>query len=382
MNCPKCKYPNPQGAAYCGMCYEVLNRSAAEAFLRGQRRERQQAEASPSKDPSLLDTAVSKTASLAKEIDWAGLLPQAAQAFKRFRKALLGTAAAIAALLLFRPLCAPETWFHLLGTRLAYRVSSEAPLKYLVYFHYDFQLWSERQGRLDTPLPRWRLDELGNVRIEKTAGSQEESLLTIRPQEWIQIIHRGEFRQSQTLPLNHPSLAPASVWLDRQGAVSKRLFPLSPRLAKSVDFLAPRFPKGLLKRGRAWKESVEWIETVGDWKIHWAGTFDWALEGQQDCGKNACAHLRYKADLRPQIWEAPSWAAGAIGRPAYHGTAEGEALFDSLQKKLYANSLKVDGLIRLPLSDVGLIPRGLRVGRKVRGPGELVLQISNRIDIQ
>ena len=40
MDCPVCKYPNPPGATHCGMCYEVFNRSAAQAYLHAVKRER------------------------------------------------------------------------------------------------------------------------------------------------------------------------------------------------------------------------------------------------------------------------------------------------------------------------------------------------------
>lgn len=387
MNCPKCKYPNQPGTRFCGLCYEVLTHSAAEAYLRSVRREHREEKAKASevgRPPAPLESAVSSASEAVKQIDWAGLFREAAQTVKRFRKALLYAAATVAALFAAQTLGSPRTWFHLLGSRLAYRVPPSEPLKYLVGFHYDLNVWSQRQGRLDTPIQRWRLDELGNALLENAtmANPSGERLVAVRPQEWIQIAYHGDLRQSRALPLDHPSLAAASVPLDRRGSALKRNVPLSPRLSKSVNFLMPRFPPERLRRGRAWEEPVEWIETIGDWKIHWSGRLRWTLEGQKDCGRDACAHLLYKADLRPQIWEAPQWAAGALGRPSYEGTAQGDALFDHGRRRLYANSLKHEGVIRIPFSDLGAIPRRLRVGRKVRGPGEIVLQLAHRIDIK
>ncbi|MFA5975459.1 MAG: hypothetical protein WC859_04760 [Elusimicrobiota bacterium] len=366
------------------MCYEVLIHSAAEAFLRSARRERLQAQQGGKiEDPVFLGSVVSDTASVAKEIDWVELSRATAQAVKRFHKLILWGLVAIATLGIIRLLSSTETWFFLIGTRLSYSVPPKISPRYFISFHYDLNTWTEKQGRLDTPLPHWRVDELGNVFLEKAKGSSaKDPKLTIRPQEWIQIVYRGDVRQSQAFPLSHPSLTPVSVGLDRHGFVVQRKFQLSPRLAKGVDFLVPRFPKGFLKKGRTWAEPIQWIETIGEWKIHWSGKFHWTLMGQQDCEQDTCTQLFYKAELHPKIWEAPRWATGAIGRPSFTGATTGNVFFNNNTKRLYSNDLKSDGILRIPLSNVGLVPRKTRVGRKVLGPGEIVLQFSNRVSIK
>src|SRR5439155_21743194 len=153
---------------------------------------------------------------------------------------------------------------------------------------------------------------------------------------------------SHTLPLNHPSLAAARVILNKKGALLERRSTLSPRVAKSLPFLTPRFPPGASRRGQTWEEPVEWIDVYNDWKFHWAATLHWTLGELEPCGDNACARLTYQADLRPQLWAAPSWAAPGVKRAAAQvSLTNGVALFDVRHKRIVSNVFSYDGTLTL-----------------------------------
>ncbi len=387
MNCPKCKYPNQPGATYCGLCYEVLNRSAADAYLRGIQRERLQAQRQNERSNRIkgLGDMLSDAGEVAKQVDWRGISSGGMSLARRYRKGLAWALAALA-------LVAAVYWMHsspflqnLVGYRLEYRFSRKKPIKFLVEFENQGKSWSERQGHLDTPLPSWHITQLGNVMLQtvKEDSQKGETRVGIRPQEWIEIAYHDDQGQSRSIPLDHPSVAPASVLLDRHGTVRQRDASPSVRLGKSVQFLMPAFPKGAMRRGRHWSEPVQWVESFGDWRIAWSGELDWTLLNEELCGADACAHLLYHARVQPQLRQVPDWAKGHVGGARYDGSAEGDALFDSSREQLFANSFKQHGLLRIPITDLGRIPYELRVGRRVKDvPGEIVMQLTNRIDIR
>src|SRR6266850_803043 len=95
MDCPVCKYPNAAGATHCGMCYEVFNRSAAQAYLHAVKRERRLTEDPPSE---------------------------------------------------------PAT---------------------------GVKSWSERHGRLDTPMEHYKIDEIGNVTLQKIKSALKKTPNTV-----------------------------------------------------------------------------------------------------------------------------------------------------------------------------------------------------------
>jgi len=387
MNCPKCKYDNPPGASYCGLCYEVLNRSAADAYLRGMQRERLKAQRDQQREAEHpIQSLMNNAEQLARRIDWGEMASALMDRLRRGRRALLWILGGLGGFLLLYLLSYSSSLFHRwTGTRLEYDFSGKAPVKYLVGYHIDLKSWSERQGNLDTPFAPLRIDELGNLLVQKSASATADgqTLVMVRPQEWIEIEYAGDAGRSRSIPPNHPTLTPASVRLDRRGTVQQRYFKFSPRLSKCLDFLMPGFPPGGLRPGRRWTEPVQWVDVLDDWRILWTGELHWRLSGETDCGQDRCVQLFYQADLRPQLRGAPSWAVGAIGAPRFDGKAQGDALFLSGRKRLYANTLKYDGTLRIPLNDLGRIPIELRVGRPVRGvPGAILLQLHNRIDIR
>src|ERR1019366_3268509 len=75
MECPVCKYPNPQGATHCGMCYEVFNRSAAQNYLHAVKRDRRMTEGVPDEEKDVLktDKLVEKVKAVSESIDWNAL---------------------------------------------------------------------------------------------------------------------------------------------------------------------------------------------------------------------------------------------------------------------------------------------------------------------
>lgn len=384
MNCPVCKYPNPAGVTHCGMCYEVFNRSAAQAYLQRVRKERRMAGKQEEKSPAIrVDAAWDKAGTLMQKVDWAGLWKSVSNLFQRLRAGLLVAAALAAAWVGIRFLFSPTLWFHLSGSRLEYAFSEKKPSRYFMGFTMNVKSWSERQGRLDTPLEEFKVDEIGNVVLErKKAAAKAKTPVNLRVQEWIQIVRDAGGSRSRSIPLNHPSLAGARLLLDKRGALLERRASLSPRLGKGFPFLAPKFPKGRIRRGRSWPESIEWIEMLGDWKLRWTGTLRWRLDDVEPCGRNTCARLTYQASLRPQLWSAPSWATGAVRRIEPQITSEGVALFDARQGRLVSNTFSYDGLLRIPITDLGRIPWELRIGRRVRVPGDILIRFQNKIDIR
>ena len=95
------------------------------------------------------------------------------------------------------------------------------------------------------------------------------------------------------------------------------------------------------------------------------------------------AKLTYSADLQPQFRGGPSWAHGAMRDPAATISTEGVALFDMGHKHLVSNAFSYDGLLHLPIKDLGRIPWELRIGRRVKGQaGEIMIRFENKIDIR
>jgi hypothetical protein len=318
----------------------------------------------------------------AQNINWKGLVEIATPFFKRYAWAMGLGAAFVATAFLISILASPATRFMAFGGHLGYSTDWPAK-KYLIEFQTSVNLFSERQKRLDTPLEQFQVDNIGNVLTEKQEkrSSDKRIHIDITPQEWIEIKRRGDHSESQTLPLTNPTLTKIAVILDHRGMVVQRSAAFSPRLAKSLYFLMPRFPRGSVPRQSTWTEPVQWMDQIDEWKILWTGTLHWTMVGLTDCGSDTCEQLEYQADLKPSLAGAPSWAAGAIQRIYFRGTTSGLVLFNSHRDSLSSNSFHYAGFLRMPISDLGRIPRALRVGRRVQGPGDIVLDFKSRIEI-
>ncbi len=381
MDCPTCKYPNAAGASFCGMCYEVLNRGAADAFLRTSRKERLLHEREKGEGPSDPGHSVMQEArATLGNVDWSGVFTFARQLVHFYRKPIFVACGLLGGFFLVSFLFSSSFRLHVFGSHATYDFPRKRATKALISFQNVVQIRSERQGSLDTPVADFQVDEIGNVLSQASQYVSERSV-TVRPKEWIEIIRRKNHTESRTLPLSHPTLAPVTVTLDKNGTLLLRRAPLSPRLSRGLIFLMPHFPAGNLRSLKNWTEPVRWMEMYDEWKIVWTGDLHWTFLGQVPCGKGTCAQLNYQADLRPHLAGGPRWAAGAMGAPHFIGTAHGEALFDTRHDRLFANGFRSDGQVRLPIANLADIPSSVRIGRSVHGPGEIVIQFADRVDV-
>jgi hypothetical protein len=383
MDCPVCKCPNPPGATHCNMCYEVFNRSAAQAYLQAVKREHRQQE-EQKEDPQaviLSEHVVEEAKAVMRKVDWQKLYDTGASLLRRYWKILAGGAGLMVLWMLFSFLFSADLWFHLFGKKLTYAYRDQTPMQYLVGFKQHIKIWSERQGRLDTPIEDQKIDEMGNVILEKVPGEKTRAAY-VHSREWIQILNDTAGSASHVIPKNHPSLAGGRIILNEKGVVQERRFVLSPRLGKSLPFLSPRFPQGSLRHHRSWDESIEWLDVYDDWKIYWAGTFHWTLGELEPCGQSTCAELTYTADLVPHLRGSPGWAHGIVKRAEGNFTTDGRALFDYSHKRLADNTFAYDGLLHIPITKLERIPWEIRIGRRVTGPGEIVIRLENKIEIR
>ena len=259
------------------------------------------------------------------------------------------------------------------------------PSEYLVGMKSDVKSWSERHGQMDTPLEHFKIDEIGNVLLEKSktgVNKRAHTLVIARAKEWIQISNDTDQPISRAILKKHPSLAEAHILLNIWGNVLERRLTVSPRLSKSVPFLVPRFPAHRVRRGKSWDETVKWLDEFSDWQIAWTGTFHWTIGHQEPCQDNTCTKLTYTAELEPVMKSAPAWAKGTVHDAHATASGSGQAFFDLLHERLVNNIFSYDGLLRVPIRNLERIPLELRVGNIVRGPGEIVIRFENKISIQ
>jgi hypothetical protein len=383
MNCPNCKCPNPQGATHCSMCYEVFNRSAAETYLRTVKRDRLLREKQENSGSSInIAGALQNVGQAVQTVDWSGMIGSLIHLIRRNKRYALIAGGIAASILLALLLTSSEVSRLLYGSRLAYRFSPKAATGYLIGFQTDLKSWTEKNGRLDTPVEDKNFQEIGNVTVQAIKISRVETRLTAIANEWIQIVTSGGKSSTRTFPRAHPSLAPRSVSVDKRGVIQHREDPPLPRMAASMHFLLPSFPSTKLRDGRGWREPVRWVEMIGDYKICWTGEFLWRLDGQVPCGADTCDQLSYDAQVQPQIWGGPAWAASGFHQASFTGTSQGTAVFDSRRGRLLTNTFSYDGSFRIPLADVGQIPITIRIGRYVHGAGALILRVSSKTDIR
>ncbi len=213
-------------------------------------------------------------------------------------------------------------------------------------------------------------------------------LRALRVKEWIQVMHdekqptNSGIPLSHSIPLSHPSLIDAHVMLDSRCLLMERHAPATARTGKVAPFLTPAFPAHRLRHGQVWTERVEWTDIYNDWKIHWAGTLQWTVGELEACNEGNCIKLTYRADVVPQLWASPAWAAKAVRYIEPQISTEGVALFDAAHKCLTSNTFSYDGILHIPIQDLGRIPRELRVGRRVKKiPGEIIIRFENKIDL-
>jgi hypothetical protein len=396
MNCPKCNCPNPQGATHCGMCYEVFNRSAADAYLRQVRRDRlmREKEEGPSetKDPALPPADLKNSLRVLQEklppIDWERLAQQAKAIGKHYLRPALWTVGILGMVFAANTLRSPAIWYGIFGYRPQYSFSGRGPVRYLSSYTTEFKSWSERLGSqaVDTPLQEFRLDEFGNLSLEKSQLEAKRIwALTARPVEWLIIRreHGASAAKSQMLSLRHGSLAGGRIFFNRKGTILRRDYPLTVRMGRSLNFAVPALPAKRLREGRSWTDTMVWVEAMGDWRVRWQGKVTWTLQEFVSEGNDKTVRISGEGALRPQLLDGPVWAAGGLKQAFFKGPpAHFTLVFDRQQNIVLANTVIYSGTMMVPIHDLASIPWSLRIGRRVRGPGRLVLNFKNRIDLR
>ncbi len=393
MNCPKCTYPNPAGAKYCQLCYEVFNRSAADRYLHAQRRaQRQDHPDADSGDPAAFTvTPMHPVRDLMAQVNWTGFVSKVLASVRGFFQTYLkyiGMAVGIVALgvaLVF--FTSAKQRLQIFGSRLEYRFSQSQPVPYSVGFHTELKSWSERGGRLDTPLGTVECNEIGNVTARGDVPRNKLQQVTFQPTEWI-LSQSGQV--SQVIPLSHPSLKPVGILLNARGRIQNRVNPGSARMGRVLTFLAPRWPAGSQRTRAHWEEPVEWVESVGPWKILWKGKLRWMVAGVEQWHDASYLRLTYTADVKTSVWESPEWMHGGVRSVAFQGKSFGNARFDQTQHHLVSNDFVQEGTLTLFVDNIYRIPAELRVGRTPRHhwgeaptpePGQIFLQLKSRLGI-
>jgi hypothetical protein len=277
----------------------------------------------------------------------------------------------------------PLTRLKLYGVRLDYQGTRKGPTQYLVAFHSDVDSWTERENHLDTPLFKRKVDELGTVLVQRTPGPATHGQATVRTMEWIQIAKTGDTNINKSIPPGHPSIAQAAVALDRQGSLVDRPNTPSLRMGRALQYLFPRFPKGIQRPGSSWTESIIWVEMISEWKIRWQAELRWTLQGFEKRGGAWCVTLAYDGQLVPELQETPAWAKGAAGTVLFSGKGVGEALYLPQEKRLISNTFSYSGNLEIPITSLELIPWEERVGVPLSaGPGVVILRFANKTDIR
>jgi hypothetical protein len=308
----------------------------------------------------------------------------------------LGLAAVIITLgILLLSVASPSKRLQMFGGRMEYRFRTTAAFPYLITYSTELKSWSERGGRLDTPLQSGQRSEIGNVFLKASAMKASQSGpvrkktqdVLMQAKEWI--VTQTDL-MPQNIPLNHPSLKTLRIKLNSEGDIVSRDTNYSTRLGRALTFIMPRWPSESLRPGAEWYEAVGWVQTLGDWKIFWRGQMHWKLVGFEPYEQMAAAHLTYHAEVTPAIWEGPAWAKKAVKRVTYSGTGDGEAYFDTRKRQIISNTYSQEGALTIPIDNIYRIPAEQRVGRMPRRrwgqpaqaeSGRLILQLKEKLDV-
>jgi hypothetical protein len=277
----------------------------------------------------------------------------------------------------------PQLRLKLNGVRLQHGALTGGPTLYLVGTHSETKSWAYRGDTMDTPLADNELNETGTVVVESRLGPQTGHTFSIKAKEWVKMMKSGETTNNQTVPLNHPSIAPASLILDSQGSILERRNASSIRVGRAIDFIFPLFPKGTQHQGSSWTEHLSWEDTIGEWQIGWEADLVWQLKDFEMCDQVACTKLLYQATLHPHIVRPAAWADKKVHEITFEGQSNGEALYNTRDKVLIGNSLQYSGKLSIQIPNLESVPEEERVGATVtEDPGTIVIQFSNKFDIQ
>jgi hypothetical protein len=277
----------------------------------------------------------------------------------------------------------PLTRLRLYGVILEQPIASSGPANFLLGWHSDVKSWTEHDGRLDTPLADETTDETSTLRVERLHGTSTENLILVKPQEWISTVHNAYGIQNQVIPLNHPSIVAATILLDKQWTLLERQEGSAWRVGRAMQFLIPKFPKGLVRPGSTWTEHLAWQEGIEGWRIGWQADLQWVLKGFDTCYGVPCAQLSYVASLQPTLLQQAPWSKGANPLIGYAGEARGDALYNVAEKFVISNSMTYSGTVRIHIPKLNAIPVELIMGiSRGDGDGDVVLQFNDKIDVR
>ena len=367
MNCPRCNYKNGPGVEFCACCHEILLHAPSKTFMRTLRQ-------SPRKTHASTSSYRNNGRHFRKKIS----------AFFHHAGHWLLIGGGLA-LLCFGTVyySSPITRLKLSGVRLDSQAAQTGPMTYLVGSEVNSQGWAYRGDQMDTPLKNEKVTETGSVSVELTPGDDTHRSLRVRVKEWIKIAEDGDRSIQQVIPMNHPSIAPSLVILDRQGTVVDRQQADSLRTGRLTNFLFPRFPKGPERTGNSWIESLTWTESIGEWKVGWQSDIKWTLEDIEPCYESLCARISYQVKLNPLQLVPPPWAAKISGVPSFEGQGHGEVLYEVKEKVLLSNTFSYGGDLSIPLADLGAIPWDQRVGDHApTEAGTILLRFTDKFDIR
>jgi len=269
------------------------------------------------------------------------------------------------------------------GVILEQPIAASGPADFLLGWHSDVKSWTEHDDRLDTPLADETTDETSTLHVVRLAGTSTENLILIKPKEWISSVHNAYGVQNQIISLDHPSIAAATILFDKQWTLLERREETAWRVGRALQFLIPKFPKGLVRPGSAWKEHLAWTEIIGGWKIGWQADLQWVLKDFDTCDGAPCAQLSYEASIEPTLLQEAFWSKGANQKIQFAGQARGNALYNVVEKFVISNTMAYSGKAKIHIPQLDAVPDELKSGvSRGEGDGDVVLQFNDKIDVR
>jgi hypothetical protein len=374
MRCPSCDYSNPPDSEFCTHCNEVLLHNATKGLLRHILRQKRRKETYEQeiekKQQETLQTVIATGKRVLRKSSF--LVPLG-----------LGVFVIVAGIVHYQ---SPLTHLKLYGTHLSLMPPQGQPINYLEGLDCKAELWTERDGRPDAPLVGTHLIETGSINLTAGPAWKEPREVQVRVSEWARSLQRAGNPVVDTIPANHPSIAPAMILLDPQGTVVERQTADHARLGRALAFLFPRFPKGALRPGSSWEENVEWHEGLGKWTINYQGTAHWLVKGYEPCQGGACVRLTCEVQMDPTVIQSPGWViTSSVTAKTTEDRliATGEAVYDSGQKALDSFSLSYQTTITIPSNRLEDIDWEERSSDAVlQGPGLIRMRLTEHLDIR
>ena len=109
------------------------------------------------------------------KLDWSGLADTSSLLIKALQSSAFDRRGVILLWMVASFLFSASLWYHLFGKKLVYAFPDKAPAQYLIGINQNVKSWSERQGRLDTPMEESKIDEMGNVLLVKKKSIGKKS---------------------------------------------------------------------------------------------------------------------------------------------------------------------------------------------------------------